>query len=127
MRHVAQRSQDGLAGDVLADGHEQRTAPVRRHAMEDVTQRDQLALQIWHLDTDRRFAGDRGQHPDVGRRQGQGDIIGEIDYPVDLYARGDLQLKARDGRALDHFLDDRLDVKIAQRLLEDGYLFFIVL
>ena len=90
---------NGVAVDVLAEGERQHR--LRRGeglGVDDVAQRDQLALPVRHLDADGRRAAD-ALDADRLRLQRQREIVAEVHDLGVLHAGRRLELERRDDRA----------------------------
>ena len=92
----------------------------RDAAAQDVAQADGLAVGVGDLDADRRLAGDRRQDADVGALHRVGDVARELDDPLDLDRRAELDLVAGDGRAAAEAGDRRVDLEVLEHLGERG-------
>ena len=85
---------------------------------EHVAERHDLLVQVGDLDADRGLAGDRRQDPDVGRRDGVGDVLGQRGDLLDLDGRADLDLVPRHGRAAGVARDLGVDAELLHHLGE---------
>ncbi len=106
MGHFGQIGDDRNSGNILAQAQgQQRLFLLKITAFQDLPQIDHGDQFIGHLDPQRGFAGDRSLNADQGRRQIQGQIVGEADNPTDLDPRLRLDLKSghrRTGLGIDH-------------------------
>jgi hypothetical protein len=111
--HAREVGPDGGAADVLAepDGEGARAL---RQVGEDVAERDEVRAQVRDLDADRLLAGDRREDPDLGRREGVGEVVPQAGDLADLDAGRELELVARDARAGDLADDGRIDVEVGE-------------
>ena len=96
--HLLKVGPDRVAGDVLAQPADQRRG-LGRAALVDVAEPHQAPARVRHLDADRLLAGDRGEDADVGGGERVGEVVGELGDLLDLRARRQPQLVARDVRA----------------------------
>ena len=79
MRHAREVGDDGVAVNVLAEGHrEERRLLRERIGVDDVAQRDQLAALVRHFDAHRRRAADAFD-ADRFRLQREREIVAEVD------------------------------------------------
>src|ERR1051326_5979301 len=98
MRHAREVRHDGVAVDVLAEGErEERWRGVERLRVDDVAQRDDLALLVRHLDADRRRSAD-ALDADRLRLARQREIVAEVHHLRVLHAGGRLELERRHDR-----------------------------
>ena len=119
--HLAQVHDHGLARDVATNGDVEWVLGGQRLLRgEQVTQRDERALAVRHLDADGGTSGDRGQDADVGRGHGVGDVLVERRDARHLDAGAELELEARDRRADGVADEGRVDTVGAERLDQFG-------
>src|SRR5579875_15266 len=119
VRHVRQVLQHRSAGDVPPQtDFEGMRGGAGLAAGEDVSEGDQLALLVGHLDPDRRAAGDGGEDPHVGGSHRIGDVPLEVGDLGDLDPRAELQLVAGHGRPDRHADEPRLHAVGGERLLQ---------
>jgi hypothetical protein len=97
VRRLGDVGADEAALDVLAERDEHRVVVAGGHAAaQDVAQADVLPVGVRDLDADRALAGIGRQDPDVRGLHGVGDVAGELDDPLDLDRRAELDLVAGD-------------------------------
>jgi len=75
-----------------------RLGPLVRLTLQDLFQKDLLALRVGNLDADYRLAGDRSQYPHTHGTERHGEIVGQGNDPPYLDAGGRLELVHRDDR-----------------------------
>ena len=119
MRHLGQVPRDVFALDVLAESDHQRVvvAPGRRVG-QHVGQPHHLAVDVGHLNADGRLAGDRRQHPDAFGCHRVGDVLLQLGDLLDLHARPELDLVARDRRAASAAGDRGVDLELRQHRVD---------
>ena len=120
MRHAREIRNHRHAADILAERQRERRADlVVGLGLDDLPERDDLALLVRDLETDDRFTGNDldHAHADGGQRARQ--VLGETADLTDFDAGRRTQLEARDHRPRLHRDDLGLDAEIAQLQLDE--------
>jgi len=121
VRHLGQVGADVAALDVLAQPDGERVVvAVGGPRTEHVAERHIFPVAVGHLDADRALARDRADDPHVGRLDRVGDVAGQLGDPLDLDARPELDLVARDGRAAGEPGDRGVHVELVEHAGQGG-------
>src|SRR5207253_6861665 len=87
VRHPREVGPDRGAGDVLPQPDGDRACR-RRQRLEDVAEGDEVRGEVRELDADRLLARDRGEDPDLGRRQRGRQVVRDRRELRELRPRG---------------------------------------
>ncbi len=85
---------------------------------QNVLKVNRAGLLARHLNAHHRFAGHRGLNAQTTRRQGQGNIVRQIDNAGNFHPWGRLQLIANNGGPANHFHHLSFHAKAGQHLLQ---------
>ena len=115
VRHLREVGDDVGALDVLAHTHDHGVlVAARRVAAQHVPERDVLAVEVRDLDADGGLARDGAEDAHVGRGDGIRDVLRQGGDALDLGARAELDLVARDRRAAREARDGGVDVELVE-------------
>ena len=120
---VARSYDERLAVDGLAERQRQlRLRSPVRIGLEQLAQRDLLAVRIGNLDADRRLAGNAIDQHRLGLHR-QAEVVGQAGDLAVFHAGVRLELVGRDDRARVNLDDRALDRELAALLLEQARAF----
>src|SRR5690606_12759153 len=108
-----------LAVDRLAEDQWQaRLGPAVARRLGSLAETHQLAVRVWHLESDHALARDRSFDADGADGHGQGQVVGEVREAADLLSRRRLDLEARDSGAPDGGRHPATELEVGERLVD---------
>ena len=117
--HAGQVAHDGRAGNVLAQGYHQRGFGLAHGlTFQHLAECDGGHLPVGHLHAHQRLAGDGRLDADGLDLHVHGDVLAQVGDLRHLDARGQLQLKPGNGRAVGHMAHLGGHLEGLQRLLQ---------
>lgn len=124
MGHSGEVGVFGDSADVFAEGDGEFVGlVVELEAVDHFPEGDHLSLGGWDFDSDGGFAGDGGFDAEVGRGEGEGDVVGEGFDAADFDSGAEGDLVAGDGGPGGDFGDVGFDVELFEGVFEDFDIF----
>ena len=119
MRQLGDVADDAVAADVLADGKRELGLRIaERGRVDDIAQANGADDLVRHLDADGRDLVRDRRDAHILHTERERKVAGEVRDLVELHARLELEIVARDRGAARHVADGRIDAEAAQGSVE---------